>query len=244
MLRSTALRFLRHALAGSAAALLAGSFGLVSPAGAATLCPTSGTVGGFGETSTDVSGPLDGTCGANSAVKIDIPQSTDYGKLQFGGQGLTLSGLTGASANVSFTTGGSDQPYFLLSFTDGSDGLGQSNSADQILLIEFQPTTLSGNTLNLDPNSTLFNLYDNVTGTYLQGGQHVTNTLAGWLAFDPSLASEDLQGIWIAEGLTGSNTGAESLTVNSLNVVPEPASMALFGAALVGLGFVRRKRAG
>ena len=37
--------------------------------------------------------------------------------------GLTLGGLPGLSANVLFTSGGFDQPYFVLDFTDGSDSL-------------------------------------------------------------------------------------------------------------------------
>jgi hypothetical protein len=191
------------------------------------------------------------------AVEINIPSSTDYGKLIFGPStpgyppGLTLGGLQGLSANVSFTSGGADQPYFLLDFTDSSGSLGQGAATDQILMIEFQPSALSGSTLAADPNTTLFNLYDNTTGAYLQSGQSDTNTVDQWLTLFPALDSEDLAGIWIAEGLAGSNTGADSLTVNSLTVtsqnaaIPEPSSIALLSAALAvfgGIGFGRRRR--
>ncbi len=145
-----------------------------------------------------------------------------------------------------FTSGGSDQPYFLLPFVDSSNSLGQASATDQILLIEFQANALSGNTLALDPNATLFNLYDNDTGVYLQGGQQVTNTLDGWLSTFALLGSEQLQGIWIGEGLAGGNTGADSLTVNSLSVsaTPLPAALPLFATGLGALGFLgwRRKR--
>src|ERR1700712_3753795 len=82
------------------------TIGLATPAlaGVVTLCPNQATVGGFGGSSSNVAGPLDATCGANSAVKIDIPASTDYVKLQFTSAmsgyppGLTLGGLLGLSA--------------------------------------------------------------------------------------------------------------------------------------------------
>ena len=47
------------------------AFGAFAPAAAqaTTLCPSQATVGGFNNTSTTVPGPLDGSCGANSAVK-------------------------------------------------------------------------------------------------------------------------------------------------------------------------------
>jgi hypothetical protein len=154
--------------------------------------------------------------------------------------GLTLGGLVGASANVSFTGGVGAQPYYILVFTDSSDSLGQTAATDQIIMLEFQTTNLVGNTLALDPASTLFNTYDNTVGVYLKGGQQVTHSLDGWLTSDPGLASEKLEQIRIAEGLAGGSGPAESMTVNSLSVttVPEPSTLALFGAALLGLGFV------
>jgi hypothetical protein len=242
------------ALACAGALALTGGLATSSAADAATLCPNQATPGGFGGTATNVSGPLDGTCGANSAVRLDIPASTDYGKLAFSSgmsgfpTGLTLGGISGASANVAFTSQGSDQPYFLLPFVDSSDSLGQGTATDQILLIELQPTTLSGNTLGLDPNATLFNLYDNTTSTYLQGpnGQQNTKTLDAWLTEFVALSAEQLQGIWIGEGLTGSNTGADSLTVNSLTLssTPLPAALPLFATGLGAMGLLgwRRKK--
>ena len=113
--------------------------------------------------------------------------------------------MEGLSADVAFTSDGADQPYFLLSFFDSSQSLGQISASDQILMIEFQANALSGSTLAVDPASTLFNLYDNTTGNYLQGGQAVTNTMAGWLTDFTALNTEELNGIWIAEGLAGGN---------------------------------------
>jgi hypothetical protein len=224
----------------------------VAPASAATLCPSDATVGGFGNTSTNVPGPLDGSCGPNSAVKIDIPASNDYGKLQFNSgmagwpTGLTLGGLSdgSASANVAFT--GANDPYFLLAFFDGTNSLGQGAASDQILMLNFQPSTLSGNTMPLDPSLSLFNLYDNTTGVYLQAGQADTHTLDVWLALFPLIGNDQLQGIWIGEGLTAGDSGPESLTVNSLTVTPIPAALPLFasGAGVLGyFGWRRKKKA-
>jgi hypothetical protein len=216
----------------------------------AVLCPNAATPGGFGGTATNVSGPLDGTCGPNSAVQLSIPAETDYGKLMFNSSmsgypaGLTFGNLSSISANVAFSGQPGDQPYYLLAFTDASNSLGQASATDQILMIEFQSSTLSGNTLAVDPSATLFNLYDNNTGIYLQGGQQNKDTISGWLTSHSSLANESLQGIWLGIGLAGGGTSPETLTVNSLSVaaVPEPETYAMLLAGLGLLGFMARRR--
>jgi hypothetical protein len=244
----------------AAAVALLGLVGFTSPARAdvAVLCPSLANQGGSGSnTFTPVAGPLDGTCGANSAVKMDIPTETDYARLRFDSSvanypaGLTLGNLVGLNAAVQdFTGQPGDQPYYILAFTDLTGGLGQNANTDEILMLEFQTTTLSGSTLAFDPNATQVNLFDNVTGVYLGTGQQDTNTLAGWLLADPFLTGESLQAIRIAIGLSGGGTNPESLTVNSLEIttassVPEPrGTVVLLITALLGLGLVARRRRG
>ncbi|MGA3040033.1 MAG: PEP-CTERM sorting domain-containing protein [Bryobacteraceae bacterium] len=255
-MNSKTFRFLKQVFPSSVAAVtLLGLVAIANPARADSLCPNAALPGGFGGTATAVSGPLDGTCGANSAVQLQISTETDYGKLQFNSgmtgypAGLTLGNLASLTADVLFSGHPGDQPYYLLDFTDSSDTLGQANATDQILLIEFQPSTLSGDTLAVDPNATLFNLYDNTNGNYLEGGQSDTNTLAGWLSSDPSLSGESLQGVWLGIGLASGGGNSESLTVNSLDIeggpasVPEPTSLLLLLTVVgaIGLGIQRKQ---
>jgi hypothetical protein len=186
---------------------------------------------------------------------MTIPNQTDYVRLAWTPgdsgypSGLTLGNLGGVTASVAFTAG-TDQPYYMLIFTDPSDSLGQTNATDQILMLEFQTTALSGpgdDTLALDPATTQFNVFDNTSNVYLEGGQQDTNSLDGWIASDPALGSEDIQQIRLAMGLAGGSGPAESLTVDSADVTetatPEPSSLLLLGTGLLGLAFVAFRRA-
>ena len=258
-MKSLKFRSFKQVLPSSAVAVaLLGLVAITSPARADiyVLCPSAANQNGSGlYTFTSVAGtPI---C-ANSAVKIDIPTEGDYARLMWDSTvaaypaGLTLGNLAGLSADVQFTGLAGDQPYYMLAFTDPTKGLGQNAPTDQILMLEFQNTgNLSGNTMAVDPNTTLFNLYDNTTGVYLNGGnfagQQVTNSLAGWLAADSFLASESLQQVRTAIGNSGGGSSPESLTVNSLTItsaVPEPTSLLLLLTVVgaTGLG-IRRKQA-
>ena len=178
-------RSFKQILPSSAVAVaVLGLVGITSPARADNyvLCPNAASTSGYGgDTFTAASGGP-ASCGANSAVTMYIPNETSgYARLAWDSSagypaGLTLGNLGGVAANVQFT--GSDEPFYMLAFTDLTKGLGQNNANDQILMIEFQPSALVGNTLGLNPTTTLFNLFDNVTGTYLGTGQSDVNTLA------------------------------------------------------------------
>lgn len=254
-MKSSEFRFLKQASSTAALALL-GLVGIASPARAdtATLCPSGANQGGFGNTFTAVAGPLDGTCGANSAINMFIPVQTNYARLMWDSSvanypvGMTLGSLSGLEADVIFAGQPGDQPFYMLSFVDLTNGLGQAAAANQILMIQFQPTTVSGNDMDFDPNASLVNLFDNVAGFYLAGGQQDKRTVSAWLGLFPFLSATSLDQVRIGIGLSGGGTGSESLTVNSLQVttlssVPEPSSLLLLLTAVGAAGFgIRRKQ--
>jgi len=252
-MRSLTLRFLKQILPSSAAAVaLLGLIGIASPARADdySLCPSAANQGGFGSDVFTING-----CAVTESLTLD----TDYARLMWDSTvtnypaSLTLGNLASISANVTFAADQSgDQPYYELAFFDSSDSLGQGNATDQILMLQFQTTTLSGGTLAVDPNATEFNLYDNDTGVYLAGGQQDTNTLNGWLSTYSFLNGVALQQVRIGIGLAGGpciGPCSESLTVNSLDIetpnngaVPEPTSILLLltVVGITGKGIYRR----
>jgi hypothetical protein len=217
------------------------------PAKAGTLlCPNAANQGGFGsDTFTPTAGSQDATCGANSAIIMSITTNTDYARLEWTGTGLTLGTLGLTTANVTLVAPAGDQPYYMMTFQDPGNFLG-APAGHQILMLEFQASTVSGSSMVLDPNATLFNTYDNTAGVYLQGGQSDARTLDSWLASFPALSSDSITGFRIGEGLAGGCGGScpVSLTIDSVNLgstVPEPATFGLAGFALLGLGVLKKR---
>jgi hypothetical protein len=178
---------------------------------------------------------------------MSIPTNSDYARLEWTGTGLTLGTVGLTNAVVALTSSAGDEPYYMMTFQDPADILGETNPGDQILMLQFQATpTVAGSSMPLDPNATLFNMYDNTSNVYLQGGQSNARTLDYWLSLYPTLSGDAVTGFRIGEGLAGGcgGTCSESLTIYSVSVgspTPEPATFVLIGSALLGLGISARK---
>ena len=210
-----------------------------------TLCPGAAAQGGFGNSFT--SAASGGAC--STSVTMSITSATDYAKLTWNSSstgyppGLTVGQLTNMNAIVHQT--GPNNPFYMFAFIDASNSLGQTAATDQILFIQFQSSTVSGINMPFSNTTSLFNLYDNDTGVYLQGGQSDTHTLAGWIGLYPFLSSKSLDEIRIGIGLGGGAAPGGSLQVDSVTGatnVPEPGSSALLASGLIGLAGVMRRK--
>jgi hypothetical protein len=190
------------------------------------LCPAAANQNGFGGVYTNVTG--NGSCSPNTAVQLYIPTDTDYARLEWTGTGLTLGSIGVTNATVTFTAvAAGDQPYYMMTFQDSGDVLG-APVGDQMLMLEFQTSTVSGNSMLLDPSATLFNIYDNTTSTYFLGGQSNAHPLDYWLALYPALTSYAITGFRIGEGLAGGSCGScsETLVIDSVDVAAPPKPVA------------------
>jgi hypothetical protein len=205
-----------------------------------TLCPnaaapaTNSSGYGPGYSATYTGGTLDATCGINSAVQLYIGNDTSgYARLAWTNQGtggvpagLTLGDLTGLDASVIFSADVAvDQPFYEITVQDATDPLGLTSSSDQLMFLEFQPTNLVGTNMAASAGTTLFNMYDNTSGVYLNGphGQQDAQTLDYWFTQYPDLSGEAITSLRVGIGMDGgcnSEPCSETAIINSLVVNP------------------------
>jgi len=221
-----------------------------------------GFVGGSKTASADVFGsytcdPTLTTCNATVPVvggNFDlVSNNTTTGAaglfLQITGT-LTLSQIVDLSAEYDMTTG---------AFAGGAPRFTLFDSSFNSAWVYWGTPTGGGSFSNPNPNGTFANTgnYADLASTDVRvyvngfGGQNTPNTGETWNDFVSALGSTDLSFISLDLD-AGAFAGNQEMLVSSLTVndevdapaqVPEPTSLALFGAGLIALGVVRRRKA-
>ena len=200
-----------------------------------TLCASGASTGGEDSSTSGVSvAPTSAlynfSCTAG-ALTIGLDQNTGSGLVKWHTSapgyptGLTLGELQGLNAPV-ITDPAGYQPYYDIAFkaSDGDAAALGATSGDTITLLEFQPSTVSGGDLGMSANSTLFNVYDYNTQTYLLGGQSDAHPLSYWTSSTYSSLGTDAiyaLDIGIGSATYGSCSDCSvSMTVNYLEINP------------------------
>ena len=223
-----------------------------SSRGHATLCASGAGVGTSGSSATATTGvaapSLDtAACADGTAVNLYVGVDTDSSIVKWHASsfpGLTMGNVSSLSTNVLWSADvAGDQPFYVIAFYATDNGLGAGTDGQLIELLEDQSGNLSGGNMAMNANSTLFDVYDYSTDSYLPiADQQHPATLDGLLALDSGISSDAVYALDIEIGVDGgcANPSAcsESLTVNAMNVnppaaTPEPEPLVMVGSGLL-----------